>query len=98
MGFRFRRRLRIFPGLYLNVSKSGVTTSIGGHGATLNLSKRGTRTTIGLPGSGLSWRSPTKPWEGGRVPIHTPAGTVLELHRPNGRAGRWILRGLVFVA
>ena len=52
MGFRFRRRLRIFPGLYLNVSKSGVSTSIGGHGATLNVTKRGTRTTIGLPGFG----------------------------------------------
>src|ERR1700675_4419930 len=95
MGFRFRRRLRIFPGTYLNLSKSGVTTSIGGHGATLNISKRGTRTTIGLPGSGLSWRSPTKPWEA--APIHSN-DAVLELLRPNGRAGRWILRGLVFVA
>jgi hypothetical protein len=96
MGFRFRRRLRIFPGLYLNVSKSGATTSIGGRGATLNLSKRGTRTTVGLPGSGLSWRSPTKHWEDS-AQIHATANTGLELHHPNGRVGRWILRGLVFV-
>jgi hypothetical protein len=61
MGFRFRRRVSIFPGLRLNISKSGVSTSIGRRGATLNISKRGTRTTIGLPGSGISWQSPTKP-------------------------------------
>jgi hypothetical protein len=33
-------------GLGLNVSKSGVSTSIGGHGATLNLSKRYRKTTL----------------------------------------------------
>ena len=69
MGFRFRRKLRIFPGLYLNLSKSGVSTSIGGRGATLNLSKRGTRTTI----------CPARDFRGGRrrslgrkVPRSTP--------------------------
>ena len=93
MGFRFRRRLRIFPGLYLNLSKSGVSTSSGGRGTTLNLSTRGTRTTLGLPGSGLSWRSPTKPWEGAQIRTND---APLELQRPNGPAGEWILRGLAF--
>lgn len=55
MGFRFRQVLRVFPGLRLNLSKSGVSTSLGGHGATVNLSKRGIRGTVGLPGSGLSY-------------------------------------------
>jgi hypothetical protein len=64
MGLRFRRRLRILPGLWLNVSKLGASTSIGGHGATLNLSKRGK--TLGLPGSGLSYRSTREPWGSGR--------------------------------
>ena len=63
MGFRFRRRIRIAPGISLNVSKSGISTSIGGRGATLNISKRGTRTTLGLPGSGISYRSPTRHWD-----------------------------------
>ena len=65
MGLRYRRRLRIMRGLYLNLSKSGVSTSIGRPGATLNISKQGTRTTLGLPGSGLSWRSPARRWGGG---------------------------------
>lgn len=55
MGFRFRQGIRIFPGLRLNLSKSGVSTSLGGHGATLNISKKGVRGTVGLPGSGLSY-------------------------------------------
>ena len=62
MGWRFRRRVRILPGLYINLSKSGGSVSIGGHGATLNLGPHGTRTTVGLPGSGLSYRSPLNPW------------------------------------
>ena len=55
MGFRFRRSVRIIPGIRLNFSKSGISTSIGGRGATINFSKRGTKTTVGLPGTGLSY-------------------------------------------
>ena len=55
MGFRFRRSISILPGLKLNFSKSGISTSVGGRGATINFSKRGTRTTVGLPGTGLSY-------------------------------------------
>lgn len=65
MGFRFRRRVRIAPGIALNISKSGVSTSIGGRGATINASRRGTRTTVGLPGTGLSYRTTRSPASGG---------------------------------
>ncbi|WP_107496300.1 DUF4236 domain-containing protein [Thalassobius sp. I31.1] len=59
MGFRFQKRIKIAPGVRLNVSKSGVSTSLGGRGATVNLSKKGVRTTVGIPGSGLSWSKQT---------------------------------------
>ena len=52
--FRFRRRARIFPGLWLNLSKSGVTVSAGVRGLTFNSSGR---TTISAPGTGLSYVS-----------------------------------------
>ncbi len=55
MGFRFRRSVRLLPGVRVNFSKSGVSTSLGVRGATINLSKRGTRATVGLPGTGLSY-------------------------------------------
>jgi hypothetical protein len=55
MGWRFRRRLRLARGLYLNLGKSGATSvSIGSRDAHLTLGRRGRRTTVGLPGSGLS--------------------------------------------
>lgn len=56
MGFRFRRSIKLLPGLRLNLSKSGVSTSIGGPGATLNVkADRKPRVTVGLPGTGISY-------------------------------------------
>lgn len=55
MGFRFRRSISIIPGLKLNLSKSGISTSIGGRGATINFGRHGTRATFGIPGTGLSY-------------------------------------------
>lgn len=59
MGFRFRRRTKILPGLYINWSKNGLSSlSVGGPGATINLPvarEGGTRSTVGLPGTGLSY-------------------------------------------
>ncbi|MDE2146528.1 MAG: DUF4236 domain-containing protein [Burkholderiales bacterium] len=60
MGFRFRRTIRLFKGLRLNVSKGGVSVSVGEPGATVNMSKRGTKTTASLPGTGLSYSSQSR--------------------------------------
>jgi hypothetical protein len=55
MGFRFRRSVRIAPGLRLNLAKTGASLSVGRPGATLNLREQGIKATVGLPGSGLSY-------------------------------------------
>ena len=57
MGLRFQKRIRIFKGLTINLSKTGASVSLGGRGATVNISKRGTKTTIGMPGTGISYSS-----------------------------------------
>ncbi len=54
MGWRFRKSISVVPGLRLNFSKSGVSTSIDASGATMNIGPRGTRTTVGIPGTGIS--------------------------------------------
>jgi hypothetical protein len=41
MGFRFRKRIRIVEGLYLNLGKRSGSLSVGGEGATANISKKG---------------------------------------------------------
>lgn len=53
MGFRFRRRIKLLPGIRLNISKSGLSTSVGEPGTTINLRGDHVRTTVGVPGSGL---------------------------------------------
>jgi hypothetical protein len=59
MGLRFQRRIRIFPGVYINLSKSGVSASVGGKGATVNIGTTGRKMiTLGIPGTGLSYRVP----------------------------------------
>jgi hypothetical protein len=59
MGFRFRKIISVIPGVKVNLSKSGVSTSIGGHGATVNVGTSGRRMiTLGIPGSGMSYQLP----------------------------------------
>ncbi len=60
MPFRFRRSVRIAPGLRLNLGKRGVSASVGGRGAHLTVGPGQTRTTIGVPGSGLSYTTTSR--------------------------------------
>ena len=55
MGLRFRKSIKICKGVKVNISKSGLSLSVGTKGASLNFSDKGTRVTAGLPGSGLSY-------------------------------------------
>src|SRR5258706_9858448 len=54
MHIRFRRTFKIFPGVRLNVSRHGISTSVGPRGMHLTFNKFGVRQSVGLPGSGLS--------------------------------------------
>jgi Protein of unknown function (DUF4236) len=59
MGFRFRKIFSVIPGVKVNLSKTGVSTSLGGHGATVNVGSSGKKTlTLGIPGSGMSYQIP----------------------------------------
>lgn len=56
MGFRFRKSIKIAPGVRLNIGKKGISSvSVGGRGARINIGKRGTTASTGLPGTGLSY-------------------------------------------
>lgn len=58
MGWRFRRSLKIAPGLRLNIGKRGISSlSVGGRGARMTFGRQGVRQTVGLPGTGLSFSS-----------------------------------------
>lgn len=53
MTWNFRKRIKIAPGVHLNFSKGGVSTSIGPNGAKINIGKSGTYLNTSIPGTGL---------------------------------------------
>jgi hypothetical protein len=57
MGFRFQKRLSILPGIRINLSKGGVSTSLGPRGTDVNIGRNGMTANAGIPGTGLSYRS-----------------------------------------
>lgn len=57
MALRFRRSIKIAPGLKVNLGKRGVSLSAGVRGASVTVGSRGTYGNIGIPGTGLSYRT-----------------------------------------
>lgn len=57
MGLRFQKRVTLFPGVRLNFSGGGISTTIGVRGASVNIGPGGAYLNVGLPGSGLSFRT-----------------------------------------
>lgn len=54
MGFRFRKSVKIAPGVRLNFGKKSTSVSLGGKGARFTLNNKGKATTsVGIPGTGL---------------------------------------------
>jgi tetratricopeptide (TPR) repeat protein len=62
MSLRFWQRIRLAPGVTLNLSKSTASLSFGPRGAQYTISPRGNRATLGLPGTGLFYT------------VHNPGG------------------------
>ena len=56
MSLRFRKSIKILPGVKVNITNKGINSaSIGKQGASINIGKKGVRTSVGIPGSGLSY-------------------------------------------
>ena len=53
---RYRKSIKLGKRSKLNLSKSGVSASVGVKGLSVNRSKRGTYLTMGILGTGLSSR------------------------------------------
>lgn len=81
MTFRFRKTVRLLPGVRLNLSKGAPSVSLGTAGLTVNLSARGAKATVGVPGTGLSCSSSAS---GARPPVAAPPP---QLHQPVGAEG-----------
>ena len=56
MGWRYRKRIKILPGIHINISKSGISANVGVKGASVTFGPKGTYVNTGLPGTGLYQR------------------------------------------
>jgi hypothetical protein len=56
MAIRFRKSLKLAPGVRMNLSGSGVSWTLGPRGASIGIGKRGSFLNAGIAGSGLSTR------------------------------------------
>jgi len=67
--WQFRKRLRLGPGIHLNIGKKSVSLSVGGRYARTSLSTAGhTTQTYSLPGTGLYHRERTRVFGGAIAP------------------------------
>jgi hypothetical protein len=88
MGFRFRRSVKVAPGIRLNFSSSGVSTSIGPRGAKVTVGHGRVRQTVGIPGTGISYTESHRLHDTGGTP--KPGGS--------GGLGALLIVGLILFA
>ena len=84
MGFRFYRRVRIAPGLSINLSRSGPSLTMGVRGAHITVGRRGVTKTVGLPGTGLFYTSRRSLHSG----YHSASRGAVTRHEQNADARR----------
>ena len=79
---RLFRRIRIAPGLSLNLTKAGPSLSLGVKGAHVTLGRTGVRKTVGVPGTGVYFTSRSghhtgvhtgQPFHAASPPLNGPA-------------------------
>lgn len=57
MSFRYRKSIKLLPGVRLNIGKRGTSFTLGRRGASVNVGRQSSHLNVGIPGSGLSYRT-----------------------------------------
>ncbi|MFW6586583.1 DUF4236 domain-containing protein [Acinetobacter baumannii] len=82
MSFRFKKSIKILPGIKLNISKNGLNSvTIGKPGSSVNISKKGKQATVGIPGTGLSYSQKFP----SRVDTHSKSPSIPSSAEPNSK-------------
>lgn len=75
MGWGFRKSIKIAPGVRVNLSKGGISTSFGGKGFTYNT--RG-RVSVSIPGTGIRFSKSINAGTGGRQDARLAGSTSID--------------------
>jgi hypothetical protein len=81
----------LFPGVSVNLSRSGVSTSIGVKGAHITVGHGQVRETVGFPGSGISFTTVHKTHGEAPGAEHAPPVTERSLKGRAWRGWLWVL-------
>ncbi|CCH01973.1 hypothetical protein FAES_3972 [Fibrella aestuarina BUZ 2] len=84
MAWSYRKRIKLIPGVHLNLSKSGISTSIGVRGASITVGKSGTFLNTSLPVLGLHNRQRLSGPEPPSDPTSSPSDRILPLNQSRG--------------
>ncbi len=85
MGVRFWRRVKIAPGVTLNLSKKSASMSFGPRGAKFTVGPHGKRTTIGATGTGLFYTNVHSKKKGTKTPSSSssPSSSTSQATHPD---------------
>ena len=96
MGIRFRKYITIIPGVKINLSKSGVSATIGHKGASVNISKNGTFVNAGIPGTGIFMRERISETRTGKTRTISSVADITEtMHEEADRLNEKVAKDLV---
>lgn len=73
MAIRFRKSIKLAPGVRMNLGRTGLSWTVGPRGTSVGIGKRGTFLNVGLPGTGLSVRQAVSGGSGQSGAKATPA-------------------------
>jgi hypothetical protein len=54
MSLRFRRSIKLLPGIHANLGLHGIRLGVGPHGLHVGVNRRGIYTIAGIPGTGIN--------------------------------------------
>ena len=80
MGFRFFKRIKLLPGVTLNLGKGVPSVSVGPRGAKATIGAKGISSSLGIPGTGASYQKKLVSWgSGGSKAVSSKGATKTEL-------------------
>jgi hypothetical protein len=96
VGLRFYRRVRLCPGLSVNLSRSGPSLSVGVRGAHVTVGRRGVTKTVGIPGTGVFYTS-REGYHSGYHSASSDRPLTPEEHTASAQHAEGVLLGLMVV-
>lgn len=97
MAILFRKRIKIAPGVHLNLSRSGMSSTWGPKGFNVNVGKKGAFLNTGIPGSGIYQRRKIKGFNDGKTDPASAQITTTEKNDSNDRPYKIFRLILLFI-